>query len=388
MRRTPVAHVIFPRPSLLRPLPEFALEAARRLGQARGLDVDLLVPVPINAARKLQSVARSLRGARPWPDALDETLATLEPKPTCVPYVPVPGRSIESATAAVCAALIRRQRAARPAVLQGSFLDESGFTAAMAGKAIGVPSIAVAHGSDVRMATDGLDHGRRRRARDTLHTASEVVAVSYQLAQGIAAFGRRAEIIRYTAAADRFPLAPRPPEGPPRVLFVGQISRAKGIDLLLQAFGVLGVEGATLELVGPRAEDLELDKEIDRFGLNGRVTVTGELAQADLPERYAASHLVVLPSRAEGLPCVLVEALLVGRPVIAADVGGVRELVTSDVGALIPPEDTSALTNAMRSVLSRTFDPERLRAHAMPMTWSESIPALEALTWRLVERRA
>jgi glycosyltransferase involved in cell wall biosynthesis len=394
MRRTPIAHVIFPQPSVVFPVPEFSLAAARGLAGSRGLDVEVLMPLPHKAARRLQDWSRRRRSARAWPPGIDEALGQIEPRPTLVPYLPVPGRSVESATVALAAALIARSPSARPVVLSGAFLDQGGFAAAMAARTLGASSIAIACGTDVRVthpANAVVEPGRARRTKQTLKSATSVLAVSYDLAGQLARLGRTAEVVRFTASPERFPLLP-PAEGAPVVLFVGRVSRGKGVDLLLEAFARIRRPDARLRLVGPAFPDLDAAREAARLGIADRVELIGEVAQEELLAAYRGASCLALPSRAEGFPVVLVEALLTGRPVVAADVGGVSEMVDATVGRLIPPEDPAALALALDEVLEardrEAWQPERLRAHALPMSWAANLAKLEALTWELINGRA
>ncbi len=390
MKRTPIAHVIFPRPNAERPVPEFAWAAARALADAPDLDVTVYVPVPSALARRAHSAMRRARGAEGWPEGFEERLRALEPRPVLVPYLPLPRRSTEAAALALAAQLVRRARGGRPKVIQGSFLDEGGYAAAMVGKALGCPSIAVAHGTDVRVARgespDGV--GRRRRALEALRAADRVLAVSRELAQSLALLGTRAEVLPFTSRAADFPLAARR-SGPPQLLFVGRVGRAKGVDLLLEAFSKLRKKDARLLLVGPMVGDLDVAAAAQQLGVGSRVEWLGEKPHAELPALYAGASCLALPSRAEGLPCVLVEALLSGRPVVATDVGGVAELVDDAVGRLVPPADVHLLAAALDQVLDAEregrFDPRALRARALPFAWESAGPRLAALTRSLID---
>lgn len=373
-------------------MPDFAWDPIVALGATRDLDVEVLVPLPAAALARPRAWIRRLRGDTPWPEDLEARLLALDPRPTIIRYVPVLGRSIESATVAVAAHLIQRRRAARPRVLQGSFLDEGGFAAAMAARAIGCASIAVAHGTDVRFARGEIQRpaGRRRRALATLRDATQLLAVSSHLAQALALLGKPAQIVRFTTFAARFPEAPAALAArPPEVLFVGRIGRAKGVDLLLDAFAQLRDRAATLRLVGPCAGDLDPARRAAELGIGGRVTVEPEVRQADLPSFYARASAVVLPSRSEGFGNVLVEAMLTGRPVIGSDLGGIRDIITSDrVGRLAPPEDAPGLAAAIDDVLARwsrgAFIPGALRAAATTMTWESQGPRLADVARRLI----
>ncbi len=386
MRRTPVAHIVFPRPHAARPVAEFVWDAARQVAEARDLELEVLMPVPMASARTLSSRARGMRGQPSWPEELEAILGRLDPKPTLIPYLPVPRRSIESATASIGAHLIARRRARRPAVIHGSFLDQGGYAAAVCARALGVGAIAVAHGTDTVMARTGADSGRARRALSTLRYAHDIVCVSHALAAELAHLGRNAELVRYGADEQRFPLNPRS-GGPTRILFVGSLSRGKGVDVLVEALSLLRHRDARLRLVGPPG-DVDVEAVAKAHGVIDRVELAGEALHADLSAHYRDASLVVLPSRAEGFGCVLVEALLSGRPIVTTQVGGMVEIASRDVGDVVPSEDPRALAEALDAVLDRSFEPARLRAAAEAYTWGVNGPRLVELTRARVQHGA
>jgi phosphatidylinositol alpha-1,6-mannosyltransferase len=152
------------------------------------------------------------------------------------------------------------------------------------------------------------------------------------------------------------------------------------VDVLLKAFALLARDDLTLRLVGPPAGDLDPVAEAARLRIASRVRVDPEMPQAELAQVYADASCTVLPSQHEGFGIVLVESLLVGRPVVGTDVGGIRDLVTPEVGGLAPAGDPAALASVIAGVLSRSFAPERLRAHALPMTWEDNVERLARIT--------
>lgn len=393
MRRTPIAHVVFPRADPVRPVLDFVWDAASAIAATRDLDVDVLVPIPHRHTRGPQATMRRFQGKSAWPEDIEERLRNLDPRPTLVPYVPLPRRSLESAAIALALHLVARRRAGRPVVIQGSFLDEGGFAAATAARVLGCASIAVAHGSDVRAARGELPgaRGRKRRALSTVRRATRILAVSDHLAQELALLGVRAELLRFTTPADRFPERPPFVDGPPEILFVGLVSRAKGVDLLLEALALLAHRQARLRIVGPTAGDLDVAREAARLGVADRVFVEGEMEQRELASRYARAACVALPSRSEGFGIVLIEALLTGRPIVGAAIGGIREIVSDQVGRLVPPEDPRSLGAAIDDVLALAreghFAPAELRLHALPMTWEAAGPRLADLTRALIDAR-
>jgi glycosyltransferase involved in cell wall biosynthesis len=106
---------------------------------------------------------------------------------------------------------------------------------------------------------------------------------------------------------------------------------------------------------GPLAADLARDA-VSR-GLADRITFLGSIDEADVAALLGQCRLLVLPSRWEGMPVSVMEAMAAGVPVVAYDVPGVRELVQHDVtGLLAPPGDTNALAALIEQLLA---DPAR-----------------------------
>ena len=148
--------------------------------------------------------------------------------------------------------------------------------------------------------------------------------------------------------------ATAPPETP-RLVCVGRLAEQKGPLLLIEAAGRLAAEGRKFELVligdGPLRRPIE--EQIARLGLREHVRILGWQGAEAVREEILRARALVLPSFAEGLPVVLMEALALGRPVISTYVAGIPELVTPGVcGWLVPAGSVDALTEAMREALS------------------------------------
>jgi colanic acid/amylovoran biosynthesis glycosyltransferase len=156
---------------------------------------------------------------------------------------------------------------------------------------------------------------------------------------------------------------PVPVPDAPRLVCVGRLAEQKGQMLLLRALARLAAEGVPFEAVlagdGPMRADVEA--EIARLGLDGRVRITGWLGGADVRREVEAARGLVLPSFAEGLPVVVMEALALGRPVVTTFVAGIPELVRDGAhGWLVPAGDADTLAAAVRELL--TALPDRLAA--------------------------
>ncbi len=150
---------------------------------------------------------------------------------------------------------------------------------------------------------------------------------------------------------------PSPPPAEPRLVSVGRLSEQKGQLLLIEALGELHRRGRDfhLTLVGDGELRGEVERAIDRHELKGKVTLVGWADEAAVRTHMLASRALVLPSFAEGLPVVIMEALALGRPVLSTYVAGIPELVEpGKCGWLVPAGSVPDLVNALESVLAAT----------------------------------
>ena len=145
----------------------------------------------------------------------------------------------------------------------------------------------------------------------------------------------------------------------PRLVCVGRLCEQKGQLLLIHALQLLLKQGVACELV--LAGDGEMRAEIEALiregGLTERVRITGWIGGEQVAHELQAARALVLPSFAEGLPVVLMEAMSLGRPVISTFVAGIPELVRpGENGWLVPAGDVGALADAMRACLEATTE--------------------------------
>lgn len=136
-----------------------------------------------------------------------------------------------------------------------------------------------------------------------------------------------------------------------RLVFVGRLAPVKGLRVLFEAMRRLISEMPQLRLVlvgdGPDRKGLEEAAA----SLGGHVRFTGYMSQAEVAETLRNCDICVLPSFAEGVPVVLMEALASGTPVIATQVAGVGELVEQGrTGLLVPPGDVDSLVARIRQL--------------------------------------
>ena len=144
---------------------------------------------------------------------------------------------------------------------------------------------------------------------------------------------------------------------------VGELRPVKAIDVLIEALALLQRSGrrvsATIAGEGPEAGRLQAQAE--RLGLAGQMRFVGH---CPAHEAFTMGRMLVIPSRAESLPYVVLEAAAAGLPIIATDVGGVREIFGPQAARLIPPDDIAALIGAITAALD---DPQASRAAAQTL---------------------
>ena len=185
------------------------------------------------------------------------------------------------------------------------------------------------------------------------------------------------------------------------ILFAGRIEPLKGIDTLLRAMGLLRDREPTVlndvcvTIVGGDPKEDTLDTEMGRLqqlcrelDLVDLVTFVGSKDQMMLPNYYAASEMVVMPSHYESFGLVALEAMAMGTPVIASEVGGLAHLVKDGVtGFHIPSRDAVALADRIHELLSdqprrdqmATCAAEYARAYAWPCIVDQAMTIYEAL---------
>lgn len=153
------------------------------------------------------------------------------------------------------------------------------------------------------------------------------------------------------------------------ILFVANdvTNTRKGIAELLESIKHLTTNDLLVCTVGNKLEESQVNFTLKQFGFISSDEMMSKI--------YAASDVFVLPSHAENFPNTIVESLLCGTPVVASEVGGIPEQITSNNGLLFPKGDVRALTKAIDQILNNHtgYDPEEIRREALVNYSSKSI---------------
>ena len=212
-------------------------------------------------------------------------------------------------------------------------------------------------------------YGSRRRAFArvadlaaplSVHRADAVRTVSDQTTTLVRDLGvEPAATFPSYVEAEVFAGQPAPLPDEPRALSVGALERVKGIDVLLEAWPKVGV--GALQVVGDGALRSQVT---DRYKVRG-LGWSPRLEPEEVARALDRAWCLVLPSRSEGLPRVVLEAFARGRGVVATRVGGIPDVVEDGTnGLLVQPDDADGLADALRRVLTDRELAERLGAAA------------------------
>lgn len=185
----------------------------------------------------------------------------------------------------------------------------------------------------------------------------------------------RIRIVPNAVDLDRLTEAGAVERDPRLVLFVGRLFENKGLDVLVDAARLLP-EDVRVVVVG----DGPLRGRLEH-GREPRIQLAGPVDETELNELYRRAAVLAVPSRADGMPTVILEAFAHRTPVVATDVGAVSELVSDATGVLLPRAEPAALAAALNRILELPEGSRRALGEAAATL------VHERFTWPAVARR-
>lgn len=289
-------------------------------------------------------------------------------------------------------------RETRPDILLGFWTFPDGFANVLMAKWFGLPVVIGCLGSDINQ----LTRPRIQRALIgwALRNCDQVLAVSEALKGEIV--GRlgvvpeRVTVLPNGIEVDRF--IPQDRDAMRKSLglntsdriaiCVARLEPVKGVDLLIRAFARIQHKRERLVVIGDGSEMERLKALIAELGMSERVQLLGARPHEEISRWINAADLLVLSSRTEGWPNVLMEAFACGKPVAAFRVGGVAEIVNHPaLGILADPGDLEGLARAIEEGLDRSWDPVFIRKRVEGRSWAVVADELHQELQRVLERR-
>ena len=324
--------------------------------------------------------------ARAASDGVEAGVEVLSPRFPLIPALSA--RWNPSLIARAVLPIARKLHAERPFdLVDAQFFYPDGPAAAKVARALGLPLSIKARGADIHYW--GAQGFARRRMLDAARQAAGLLAVSQALKADMAALGMPDEAItvHYTGLdRAKFKVRDRAPSragiialGVPldgRLLVtVGALIPRKGQALAIRALALLpGDVRLALAGTGPDAAMLiALAKEL-RVG--ERVHLLGSVHHDVLPQLLSAADVMVLPASSEGLANAWVEALACGTPIVIADAGGARELMTSPDAGRIVARNPEAIAKGITEVLTAPPAQEAVAATVERFSWETNAAAL------------
>jgi len=141
---------------------------------------------------------------------------------------------------------------------------------------------------------------------------------------------------------------------PPRILCLGRLIHAKGIDVAIAAFALLlkRYPDARLTIVGEGQQRGQLEKQVEGLGLTDSVNFTGRVSPEEVPAIMNRATVVVMPSRVEGFPMLALEVARMARPLVATPAGGLPEAIVHErTGLIVEHENSPAIADAVAFLL-------------------------------------
>lgn len=182
---------------------------------------------------------------------------------------------------------------------------------------------------------------------------------------------------------------PRPDDGRLRLLFVGRLSRAKNVHVLLDALAALHARGHDIDtaVLGDGAERNALEAQCASLGLDGRVAFCGAVAHDTVLEAYARADVLVLASETEGWPKAITEAMTFGLVCVGSDRGLIPEILGEGRGLVVPPGNVDALVSAISRIAADPEAKSRMGAAAAAWGARHTLEDLRTALDRLLDER-
>jgi glycosyltransferase involved in cell wall biosynthesis len=210
-----------------------------------------------------------------------------------------------------------------------------------------------------------------RLLRRAMARAARVIPIDLETEQAIRTHAPEVRVERVPNCVNPAELPSSPSQRPsrPTVMYLGWVIPTKGIAELVEAWARLAPTGWRLLAAGP-GDEAYRRALLDRFQPAG-IEFPGELGHDEAMREMAAADVFVLPSYTEGFPNVVLEAMTLGKAIVATEVGAIPEMLAGGAGLTVPPRSVDALTTALGRVLSDGVLRQELGGRASERALSE-----------------
>ncbi len=253
-----------------------------------------------------------------------------------------------------------------PDLILSSWLPD-GVAAVKFAEQFKIPIISIADGTDVNVWPEqykGWNNAREilnKKVTNLIFVSSALKNVGAE--KGL--YGKKNTVIHNAVDTDLFKPDPLDDERNTfTILGVGRLVKMKGFHILLDAVYQLKdmvEKPLRIILVGDGPQLDELHQMAKDKSISESLVILPPMTQEELVKIYQQADVFCLPSSSEGLPCVVIEAMACGIPVVATNVGGVAEVVDDQSGILIPPGDSNALSAALNQSYHVNWNREAIR---------------------------
>ena len=260
----------------------------------------------------------------------------------------------------------------------------AGWWAVLLGRLLRKPTTITTQGSDINYWMN--EPIKKGRIRWSLRYASGVIFVSQKLANKVKLTGIRVKksvVIPNAVSSKKFNgISVSTPVASPEknILFVGNLFRVKGADRLLSALSILKQKDAAwhVNLIGEGPERTVLEETAGKLGLSNKIKFWGNLPNPQVLTQLGLADLLVIPSRKEGAPLILIEALALGKTVVAFDVGNVSDVLNRpELGYVVKEQTPEALAETILKAMQAPVRPEVARKRASDYFLPNQVAKLE-----------
>jgi glycosyltransferase involved in cell wall biosynthesis len=275
-------------------------------------------------------------------------------------------------------------------IIDAHYFYPDGVAAAILGKKQGIPVVITARGSDINLLPNYalprkmiLWAARRAAALVTVSSALKSALMQLGIDGGKITVLRNGVDTNLFVPADRASQRARLGLTGTALLMVGNLVPLKGHDLVLRALAHF--PEVCLLIIGEGGEERKLKMLAAELHIQDRVRFMGAMPQQQLPAHYAAADALVLASSREGWPNVLLEAMACGTPVVAAEVGGIPEIVAvPEAGVLMTERSESGVVQALQRLFQNYPDRKLTRNYAERFSWDDTTRGQLALFDRIL----